>query len=166
MEPDQARFRLFDAITAFLKNAAAEQHLLFVLDDLHWADEPSLLLLEFLAQHISDNRLMILGAHRDAEVSPEHPLNRTLARLSRQEGFRRQLLEGPDEDDIGRFVAGETGFSPSPRLVSLVRAHTEGNPFFLAEVVRLLTERGDLIPDLAATDQLAIPQCGMSSAKG
>jgi len=69
LEPDQARFRLFDAITAFLKNAAAEQHLLFVLDDLHWADEPSLLLLEFLAQHISDSRLMILGAHRDAEVS-------------------------------------------------------------------------------------------------
>ena len=158
LEPDQARFRLFDAITAFLKNAAVEQHLLFVLDDLHWADEPSLLLLEFLAQHISDSRLMILGAHRDAEVSPEHPLNRTLARLSRQEGFRRQLLEGLDEDDIGRFIAGETGFSPSPRLVSLVHAHTEGNPFFLAEVVQLLTERGDLIPDLAATDRLAIPQ--------
>ncbi len=160
MEPDQARFRLFDAIATFLKNAAAEQHLLLVLDDLHWADEPSLLLLEFLARQITDSRLMVVGTYRDAGLTPQHPLGRTLAQLSRQDGFHRHLLDGLDEDEIGRFIAGETGFSPSPRLVDLVRAHTEGNPFFLAEVVRLLAERGELAsdPDLGAMEHLAIPQ--------
>ena len=83
-----------------------------------------------------------------------------MAQLSRQDGFHRHLLDGLDEDEIGRFIAGETGFSPSPRLVDLVRAHTEGNPFFLAEVVRLLAERGELAsdPDLGAMEHLAIPQ--------
>ncbi|MEE8465937.1 MAG: hypothetical protein V3S68_05615, partial [Dehalococcoidia bacterium] len=103
---------------------------------------------------------MVVGTYRDAEVTPQHPLNRTLAQLSRQDRFHRQLLDGLNEDEIGRFVAGETGVSPSPRLVTLIHAHTEGNPFFLAEVVRLLAERGDLASDskLGDTDQLSIPQ--------
>ena len=68
---------------------------------------------------------MVVGAYRDVEITPQHPLTQTLAQLSRLDGFHRHLLPGLDENEINRFIAGETGFSPSPELVNLVRAHTQ-----------------------------------------
>ena len=69
VEPEQARFRLFFSITTFLKKVNRSQPLLLVLDDLHWADESSLLLLEFLAREISSSRTMVVGTYRDREVT-------------------------------------------------------------------------------------------------
>ena len=68
MEPDQARFRLFDAITGFLKKASEESPFLLVLDDLHWADRPTLLLLEFVARQLDGSRILIVGTYRDTEA--------------------------------------------------------------------------------------------------
>jgi predicted ATPase len=82
LEPEQARFRLFDSITTFLKNAAQAQPLLLVLDDLHWADQASLLLLQFLARQMEGSRLLVAGCYRDVELSRQHPLSETLAQLS------------------------------------------------------------------------------------
>ena len=65
LEPEQARFRLFDSISQFLKNVAQSQPMMLVLDDLQWADQPSLLLLEFLASLLSDSKIMLLGTYRD-----------------------------------------------------------------------------------------------------
>lgn len=72
-EPEQARFRLFDPTTTFLTNPAQNQPLVLVLDDLHWADQPSLLLLEFLAREMTGHRLLALGCYRDMELSRQHP---------------------------------------------------------------------------------------------
>jgi len=79
LDPDQARFRLFDSITTFFKNAAQAQPIVLVLEDLQWADKPSLLLLEFLASQMDDSQLMVLGTYRDAELTRGHPLSQTLA---------------------------------------------------------------------------------------
>ncbi len=84
LEPEQARFRLFDSITAFLKNAARRKPLVLVLDDLHWADHPSLLLLEFVARELANARVMVIGTYRDVEVSRQHPLSQTLGELTRE----------------------------------------------------------------------------------
>ena len=92
LEPEQARFRLFGSITTFLKNAAQSQPLMLVLDDLHWADQPSLLLLEFLAREMGGSRLLVAGAYRDVELSRQHRLSQTLAQLSREPVFRREVL--------------------------------------------------------------------------
>ncbi len=73
LAPEQARFRLFDSITTFWKNVAQSQPLMLVLDDLHWADKSSLLLLEFLAREIESSPLLVLGTYRDVEVSRRHP---------------------------------------------------------------------------------------------
>ena len=73
-EPEQARFRLFDSTTTFLTNPAQNQPLVLVLDDLHWADQPSLLLLEFLAREMTGHRLLALGCYRDMELSRPRPL--------------------------------------------------------------------------------------------
>ena len=71
--PEQARFRLFDSITAFLKTASHKKPLVLVLDDLHWADTPSLLLLQFLARELSGSRLLLTGTYRDVELNPNPP---------------------------------------------------------------------------------------------
>ena len=79
LEPEQARFRLFDFITNFLKNAAQSQPLMLVLDDLHWADHSSLMFWEFVSKEISNARVMLLGAYRHVEVGRRHPLAQVVA---------------------------------------------------------------------------------------
>ncbi len=76
LEPESARFRLFDSISTFLKNGSHSQPLMLVLDDLHWADKSSLLLLEFLALEIAGSSLLVIGTFRDVELSRQHPLSR------------------------------------------------------------------------------------------
>jgi len=136
LEPEQARFRLFDSITAFLKNAARLQPLMLVLDDIHWADEPSLLLLRFLAQQLSDSCIFVVGCY-----PRQHPLSDTLAQLSREQVFQRHLLRGLSRDETELLVEETAGIRPSHPLVENVFAHTEGNPYFLTEVVRLFSQQ-------------------------
>ena len=147
LEPEQARFRLFDSITTFLKASAAHQPLVLVLDNLHWADQPSLLLLEFLAQELADSRLLVVGTYRDVELSRRHPLAETLGELTKERLFQRILLRGLSEEDVRRFVEATAGLTPSQSLVDAVYAQTEGNPLFVTEVVRLLVQEGDLTPE-------------------
>ncbi len=144
LESESARFRLFDSITTFLKNASQTQPLMVVLDDLHWADRSSLRLLEFLARELGDSRLLLVGCYRDIELSRQHPLAETLARLAREPVFRRQLLGGLGLEELGQFIEATTGIEVSQELTGTLYAHTEGNPFFMTEVIRLLSESGDL----------------------
>ena len=155
-EDEQARFRLFDAIASFLSNASGSRPLVLVLDDLHWADEPSLLLLEFIARGLGDASLLLIGTYRDVELGRHHPLSRVLAELSRVERTRRVVLRGLSEPDIARYVEISAGSEPRPELVSAVHAQTEGNAFFVGELVRLLVSEGAL-SDGGGAD-LAIPQ--------
>jgi tetratricopeptide (TPR) repeat protein len=147
-DPQQARFRLFDSLTAFLKSAARTQPVVLVLDDLHWADEGSLRLLEFVARELAGARLLLIGTYRDVEVSRRHRLSQTLAELTREHLFERLLLRGLSEEDVGRFVEATCGISPPAELVRAVHTQTEGNPLFVTEVVRLLVQEGELTPGL------------------
>ena len=145
LEPAQARFRLFDSISTFLKNASQKHPLMLVLDDLHWADRSSLLLLEFIAQEIREFRLLLVGIYRDVEVSRRHPLSQTLGSLIREQSFQNIKLSGLTRQDISHFVEGTTGVTPDLTLVEAIHRQTEGNPLFVGELVRLLS-RGAL-PD-------------------
>ncbi len=108
LDPEQARFRLFDSITIFLKNAAKRQPLMVVLDDLHWADRSSVSLLEFLARELGESRLLLVGCYRDTGLSRQHPLAETLAQLSREPVFQRQALGGLGQEELGRFINATT----------------------------------------------------------
>ena len=141
LEPEQARFRLFNSITTFLKNAAQSQPLMLVLDDLHWADRSSLLLLEYIAREIQSSPLLVLGTYRDVEVSSRHPLSVTMGSLIREQLFQRVHLRGLSSPEVARFVEVR-GIDPLPRLVQAVHERTEGNPFFAGEVVELLRQEG------------------------
>jgi DNA-binding CsgD family transcriptional regulator len=159
LEPEQARFRLFDSIAAFLKNLALSQPLLLILDDLHWADKPTLLLLEFLARQMAESRILVVGTYRDVELSRQHPLSETLAQLSRHPMFHREHLQGLTQEDTGHFIGRSDGELPPEGLVETIYSRTEGNPFFVIEVVRLMTERQELSgEDAAVSSEFMIPE--------
>jgi len=159
IEPDQARFRLFDSITTFLKNASRRQPLVLLLDDLHWADKASLLLLQFLARDLAGARLLVLGTYRDVELGRQHPLAQTLAELARAQTGTRVLLRGLGEPEVAHYIEMTAGSTPSDALVAAVFRETEGNPFFLSEVVRLIVADGRLRDSGDATSwTVAIPQ--------
>ena len=146
-DPEQTRFRLFVSIAAFLKGASAAQPMVLMLDDLHWADKPSLRLLEFVAREVSEARLLLVGTYRDVELNRGDPLAQTLGELARQRLFERVLLQGMAKDELSRFLEVATGLTPPPGLVEDVHARTEGNPLFVTEVVRLLVQEGELTPE-------------------
>jgi DNA-binding CsgD family transcriptional regulator len=144
VEPEAARFRLFDSLAGFFRAAAAQRPLLLVLDDLHWADAPSLAALRFVGQDLERAGPLVLGTYRHAEVDRGHPLLATLADLTRGRRHRRVLLRGLDEGDVASFIALVGGVEPSPGLAAAVHRQTDGNPFFVSEVVRLLAGEGRL----------------------
>lgn len=133
--PEQARFRLFDAVTRFLRATAEDAPLLVVLDDLHWADRPSLRLLRFLARESHGARLLVVGTYRHTEVGPEHPLAELIGDATLG---ARLTLGGLGEGEVGRFLELASGTPPATTIVRAVHEQTAGNPFFVGEVTRYL----------------------------
>jgi DNA-binding CsgD family transcriptional regulator len=144
LDPQESRFRLFDSIATFLARASKTQPLMLVLDNLHWADRSSLLLLEFLVQELPECRLLVVGTYRDTELAGRHPLSNTLGELARHPNFSRFVLRGLREEDVGSFIQSKAGFTPHKDLVEAVHAQTEGNPLFLTQVIELLLQEGEL----------------------
>ena len=132
LEPEQARFRLFDSITAFLKTASQRQPLVLVLDDLHWADQPSLALLQFVARELSGARVLIIGTYRDMELSRQHPLAEALGELTRERLFQRVLLRGLTQEGVSSFYRDDFG-PRRPKRVSRGCAHPDGRQPFVCD---------------------------------
>jgi len=154
-ESEQARFRLFDSVATFIKNAAQSQPLVFVIDDLHWADSSSLLMLEFLVREVSASPVLVLGTYRDVEITGSHPLSQILGNLVRERHFRRVQLDGLTQQEVGEFVEASAGFRLPSDAVETIHSRTDGNPLFVNEVVELIdseqmTENrawAEIIPD-------------------
>jgi DNA-binding SARP family transcriptional activator len=145
LEPEGARVRLFDATTGFLKRAASTRPLVLVLDDLHAADAPSLLLLRFLARELSDSQLLVIGAYRDVDPTVREPLAPTLAALARESATDQIALAGFSDSDVADYIELAVSSAPPPQLVERIHHETEGNPLFVTEVVRLLDAEGQLV---------------------
>src|SRR3989475_5592265 len=154
---EHARFYLFDAVATLLRSAAQRTPLVLVLDDLQWADAPSLLLLQFLAHELRDARMLLLGTYREVEVR-QAPLVAEILGARGGDGHHVPR-RGWGEEGVGLFIEGTTGRSPSPTLVSAIHLETEGNPFFVDEIVRLLVADGALERRGEATPpRLPVPQ--------
>ena len=163
VSPDQAQFRVFDAVAVFLRAIALIRPLLVVLDDLHWADRASLLLARHVARTMHDRRLLVVGTYRDVDVERDPELAAAFADLGREPIHRRIELGGLEKTDIARFVKATTGTTPSTSVVDTVHHMTDGNPFFVAETVRLLAEDGRL--ETVAAAGVGLPQ-GVREAIG
>ncbi|HET6867134.1 MAG TPA: AAA family ATPase [Solirubrobacteraceae bacterium] len=152
---EQARFRLFDAVATFLLNASRREPLVVVLDDLHFADRGSLALLEFLAPQLGRARMLVVATYRDSELHVQRSLVQTLGELARVQRPRRIVLRGLARAAVARYVALTAGVEPDDELVEAIHTKSEGNPFFVAEIVRLLSAEKQL--DGAAAE-ISIPQ--------
>jgi tetratricopeptide (TPR) repeat protein len=156
-ESEGARFRLFDATTDFIKRVADEGPLLLVLDDLHAADTPSLLMLRFVAGEIGDAAVLVLGTYRDVEVAPGHPLDTALNDLARQQAHLLSL-QGLDESQVSQLIEGSADMAPSRRVASAIHRGTRGNPLFVEELVQLLVSENRLEAAGEATVRIGIPR--------
>ena len=154
LESEGARFRLFEAVSTFLQSAAQSRPLVLVLDDLHAADEPSLLLLRFVARQIADSRLLVVCAFRDVDPTLGQPLTSALAELVREPQTAQIALAGLSEADVVDYIQLSTGIEPAAQLGEAIRSETEGNPLFVTELVHLLGSEGRMTD---ANAHLGIP---------
>ncbi len=165
-EGEQARFRLYDSVSRFLVERSRGGPLLLVLDDLHWADASSLGLLRFFATQIQRARILVVATYRDVDVRRGHPLAEVLGALARDDRCERLALEGFDEAEIRTYLSGFSGEAPSDSLVATLHDMTEGNPFFLREIVHLLADQDSLEGvEPSRLDSLRLPQ-GVRDAIG
>jgi predicted ATPase len=144
-DPETERYRLFDATAAWLGAASADGPVLLVLDDLQRATKPTLLLLRHVVRSTEPTRLLVLGTYRDSELAHDHPLVELLADLRRQASVERLSLAGLDSSGVARLMEQAAGHSLTDEELLLAQAiyqETEGNPFFVREVLRHLTETG------------------------
>ena len=144
LDPETARLRLFEAMTGILAGASTMKPLVVVLDDLQWADAASFQLLSYLAPKLRESHLLLVGTYRPAEIGPGHPLRDCLATLSRHQVVDRVELEGLGELEVADLIEAATGAVVPGRTVAAVRTRTEGNPFFVTELARLLASEHDL----------------------
>ena len=150
------RFALFDAVAACFRGMASRGPVLLLLDDVHAADPPSLRLLAFLARELRGTPVLVVCAHREAEVRAAPAVAEALAEAAR-DGMTVPLT-GLPERDVARFVEIRAGVRASANVVAALHRQTGGNPFFLDEVVRLLVAEGRLTPrGLAAVERLGVP---------
>ncbi len=149
-DPDTERYALFDAVVALLAMASASAPVVLVLDDLHWAAKPTLLLLRHLLRFGEHARMQIIGTYRSTDLDRSHPLAAMLADLHRDGTANRLGLSGLDEDDVTAYVA-EAGYNDE-ELARALASVTGGNPFFLIEALRHVDESG------GRWDQSTLPQ--------
>jgi predicted ATPase/DNA-binding SARP family transcriptional activator len=158
LSPEAARFRLFETLAGLLVRIAASQPVVLVLDDLHAADEPSLLLLQFVAGQLREVPLLVVGAYRDVDVEPDTPLASVVAELRRERGTHELALAGLTEVEVGRMIESRSGMQPPQPSVAAIHHRTEGNPLFVGELVRLLSSEGRLTQvSQVAPEALPIP---------
>ena len=151
-----ARAALFDAVVTFLRIRSSEGGLVVALEDLHAADEASLRLLQVVVRELSSSPVLIVGTYRDAEVRSSPSLHQLMSAISRQ--GRRIALSGLDEDGVGLLVERTTGGARVGADTRLIHDTTDGNPFFVQEVARLLVAEHQIARHVVAAGRVPVPE--------
>jgi class 3 adenylate cyclase/type II secretory pathway predicted ATPase ExeA/tetratricopeptide (TPR) repeat protein len=147
-DPETERYRLFEAVVELVTAIAERSPVLLVIDDAHWAAKPALLLLRHLLRGTPSAPLLVVVTYRDTDLDRTHPLADVLADLRRDAEVERLSLSGLDEAGVTDFLERTAGHSldeAGQALVRALHAETEGNPFFIGEVLRHLAESGVLV---------------------
>ncbi|BBX72114.1 AAA family ATPase [Mycobacterium shinjukuense] len=147
-DPAAERCLLFGAVVGLLQCAATHGLVVVLLDDLHWADKPSLALLKHVVAHVMRAQLLVLGTYRDSETDVDHPLSGLLADLRREPGVEWVALQGLAQPEVESLMAAAAGHELNAQgleLAEAVRRESDGNPFFVTEILRHLVESGGLV---------------------
>jgi predicted ATPase len=135
-DPEQGRFRLFDAVATLVKQVARATPLVLILDDLHEADRGSLELLKFVARGLTDSRVVIVGTYRDAEVRRSPHLAESISEIVRH--GHPMPLAGLAENEVEQMIEHRAERLPSATFASELHRVTAGNPLFVDGVIRVL----------------------------
>ena len=159
----EERLLFFDAVAQVFSNIARKQSLLFYADDLHWADSGTLWLLSHLLRQLRDERVLIVGAYRETELDRAHPLAKSLVDWNRERLITRIVLRRFNESETGDQLGALLGERVSGEFAVAVHRETEGNPFFVEEVLKALIERGSVRRESGKwrrcdMEQMLIPQ--------
>lgn len=163
LSPNEERLRLFDSVARLLRALSGKCSVIVFMDDLHWADQGSLNLLHYLLRHLHEERVLFLGCYREVELDRSHPLADSLVAWNRAHLAKRIALDRfsiEETRDLLDMLFQESG---SEQFVAAVYHETEGNPFFVEEVVKALVESGEVYRkdrhwERVDLEQLAIPQ--------
>jgi hypothetical protein len=136
LDPGDDRYRLFEAVAAVLRRLAAGRRLLLLVDDLHWADKPTLSLLRHVLRSLSGCRLMVVGTFREVDAGDD--LTGLVGDLRREQRFEQMPLAGLDAAETVRLLAAADAARPRPAFVRKLLSHTGGNPFFIDQMLRSL----------------------------
>ena len=150
-DPETDRYRLFEAVAGLLAEISSAVPVLIVLDDLQWADRPTLLLLRHLARSPHNTRVSIMGAYRDVDRWSEG-FSAALAGLRRERLMVQLDVGGLGEAEAMELVRLRVGGTPSLELMRALYRETEGNPFFIEEIARHLSDFGVRSQDAGARD--------------
>src|SRR5262245_5531447 len=144
-EGEFERLRLFEHVSEILSSVASGAPTVMVLEDMHWATEPTILMFRHVARHVSRS-LMFVATYRETELDRLHPLATALGELRRDSEVDRLALHGLDEVEVVEYLTRMMHEStPDTRaLAALLQSGTNGNPFFIGETLRHLVERGDI----------------------
>jgi len=161
---EDERIRVFETVTQWVAAASRRRPLVFALDDLHWGDRASLRLLHHLARHTRGERILMLGTYREMELDLQHPLHDVISEMNRERLFYRLPLRRLSLEDTRALLSGLFDVEVSAELAGAVHRETEGNPFFIEEVVKSLVEEGKIFREAGrwqrtlTVDELEIPQ--------
>jgi tetratricopeptide (TPR) repeat protein len=144
LPPEQERLYLFNKLREFCERLATYRPLLLIVEDLHWTDEPTLLLLQHMAQRLSEMPALMVGTYRDTELDVARSLAKALEELLRQHLAHDMLLKRLPEEGVKAMLRGRSGQEPPSRFVEAIYQETEGNPFFVEEVFKHLAEEENL----------------------
>jgi class 3 adenylate cyclase/tetratricopeptide (TPR) repeat protein len=147
LPPEQERRYLFNCMLEFIQRSGRAQPLLLILEDLHWGDDSTLLLLQHIAQRLSEMPVLLLGTYRDVELDVARPLARALRDLTRQRLAHDLTLKRLPEAEVSAMLRALSGQEPPAPLVRAIYRETEGNPFFVEEVYKHLSEEGNLFDE-------------------
>jgi DNA-binding SARP family transcriptional activator/tetratricopeptide (TPR) repeat protein len=150
-DPDAERFRMFEAARSVIARASQAWPVLLLLEDLHWADKPTSLLLAHLVRSLQTQRVLVLGTYRETELG--EPLAAVLADVHRERALERLRLGSLHRGEVATMIAAWLGRTPPTHFAHALHRETEGNPFFIEEVLRHLIEVGAI--DATEWDRLA-----------
>jgi DNA-binding SARP family transcriptional activator len=137
-DAEDQRFRLFEAAGSLLANASRSWPVVLVLEDLHWADKPTALLLTHIVRSIQTERVLVICTYRETELG--EPLASALADLHRERAVERLRLGSLNRGEVATMISGWLGRAPPTHFAHALHRETEGNPFFIEEVLRHLIE--------------------------
>ncbi len=149
-DSETERYLLFNAVAGLLETAAETGPITIVLDDFQWADRQSLTLLRHVTKTIEGAPLLLLVTYRDSELDREHPMTDILADLRRVAGVQRIALDGLASEEVAEVMTAAAGHDigdVGSELAAEIAQETDGNPFFVGEVLQHLTESGALTVD-------------------